>query len=67
MQTLIVTTQSTRQTDIFLRLAEEMHVEAKLLEDGFSTEKKIAAQLSESAFSKEWNSEEDQHWDDFLK
>jgi hypothetical protein len=67
MQTLILTTFNSQQTDIFLRLAEQLHVEAKLVEGQSIEEKKITAQLSESTFSKEWGSEEDEHWDDFLK
>lgn len=67
MQTLILQSNSASQLDLLLRLAKEMHIKAKLIEDDISVEKIAFTKLSETSFAKEWNSEEDAHWDKFLK
>lgn len=67
MQTLILQSNSASQLDLLLRLAKEMHIKAKLIEDDISAEKIAFAKLSETSFAKEWNSDEDAHWDKFLK
>lgn len=67
MQTLILQSNSASQQDLLLRQAKEIHIKAKLIEDDISIEKIASAKLSESSFAKEWNSEENTHWDKFLK
>jgi len=66
MQTLLVTTENETQTDLLVRLAKELHLKIEIVEDE-TAEKKALLQLAEHSFAEEWNSEEDNHWDEFLK
>ena len=65
MQTLVIKTENLNQLDILMRLAKELHLNAELT-DSESLEKKAILKLAESSFSKDWSSEEDEVWTDFL-
>ncbi len=66
MKTLLVTTESDAQTDLLIRLAEELHLKFEIVDAG-DAEKKALLKLAESSFAKEWNSKEDERWDLYLK
>jgi hypothetical protein len=67
MQRIILTTETTSQADLFVKLAHELHVEVHVLNDKEAIEKPGLSKLAEASFAKEWNSKEDAHWNDFLK
>ncbi len=66
MKTLIFTHANETQTDLLLKLARELHINVEIMDDD-GAERKALLKLSESSFSKEWNSKEDEHWNEFLK
>jgi hypothetical protein len=47
-------------------LAEELHIKVEVMDDE-DVERRALLKLAETSFAKEWNSNEDEHWDDFLK
>ena len=65
MQTLVIKTENINQLDILMRLAKELHLNAEIT-DSESLEKKALLKLAESSFGKDWNSEEDEVWTEFL-
>ena len=65
MQTLVIKTENANQVEILLRLAKEMHIQVELT-DSESTEKHAILKLAETSFAKDWDSEEDEVWTDFI-
>ncbi len=66
MRTLIIKTENENQLDLLLQLATELHMKVEMSDDEAS--EKIAIQkLAETSFAKDWNSEEDEVWTEFLK
>ena len=64
--TLLISPINDSQRDLLLKLAEELHMKVEVLDDN-SIDIKSLMKLAESSFAKEWNSEEDAHWDILLK
>ncbi|MCW3124774.1 MAG: hypothetical protein JWO03_432 [Bacteroidetes bacterium] len=54
------------QKDLLIKLAEQLHIKVEVINDEDLDIKNIQ-KLAESSFAKEWESEEDAHWDEFLK
>jgi hypothetical protein len=66
MSTLIIRTDNEYQLDLLLKLAKELALDAIVTHDA-DAEKKAFLKLAETSFAKDWNSEEDKVWDNFLK
>jgi hypothetical protein len=66
MRTLVFTDANETQTDLLVKLAKELHLKVEVMDDE-KMEGKTLLKLAETSFGKEWNSKEDEHWDDFLK
>jgi hypothetical protein len=66
MSTLIIRTENEYQLDLLLKLAKELALDAVVTHDA-DAEKKAFLKLAETSFAKDWNSKEDEVWDDFLK
>ena len=64
--TLVLTPLNDSQKDLLIKLAEELHIRVEVIDDD-NIDTKNLMKLSESSFAKEWNSEEDAHWDTLLK
>lgn len=69
MRTLIIKTNKNNQSEQFEQLAKELGLTIQVIDDNDQNaiEKQIAMALADSAFAKDWNSKEDEHWDEFLK
>ena len=67
MKTLVLQTEKTSSIDLLYRLAQELGVEARLFSDNDIDEKTLSAVLAETSFAKDWNSKEDDVWNEFLK
>ncbi len=67
MKTLVLQTETTSKIDLLYKLAQELGVSAQLLDDNELNEKTLNAILAETAFSKDWNSKEDDIWNELLK
>ena len=66
MKTLILHTENDIQTKSVVNLANSLHIKIEVMDDKDS-EREVLLKLAESSFAKEWNSDEDAHWNDFLK
>ena len=66
MKTLILHTENETQTNSIVSLAHSLHIKVEIMEDA-DTERKVLLKLAESSFADEWNSEGDDHWNNFLK
>ena len=66
MKTLVLQTEKTSRIDLLYKLAQELGVEARLFNDKDIDEKTINAILAETSFAKDWNSKEDEVWNEFL-
>ena len=66
MKTLVFTEANETQTDLLVKLAKELHIKVEVMDDE-KMERKALLKLAEKSFAKEWESKEDEHWDDFLK
>jgi hypothetical protein len=66
MKTLILHTENESQTNSVVKLAHSLHIKVEIVDDKDS-ERQVLLKLAESSFAKEWNSDEDAHWNDFLK
>lgn len=66
MKTLILHTENETQTKSIVSFANSLHIKVEVMDDT-DTERKILLKLAESSFATEWNSEEDAHWNEFLK
>jgi hypothetical protein len=66
MKTLVFTEANETQTDLLVKLARELHIKVEIMDDE-KMETKALLKLAEKSFAKEWESKEDEHWDDFLK
>jgi hypothetical protein len=64
--TLVLTQLNDSQKDLLIKLAQELHIKIEVLDDE-DREQRALLKLSEQSFAEEWDSEEDKHWDDFLK
>jgi len=64
--TLVMTPLNDSQKDQLIKLAEELHVKVEVIEEDDLATKSLM-KLAESPFAKEWNNEEDVHWDTLLK
>lgn len=64
--TLVMTPLNDSQKDLLIKLAEELHIKVEVIDDE-KLEAKNLLKLSEIAFAKEWESDEDAHWDILLK
>jgi hypothetical protein len=64
--TLVMTPLNDSQKDLLIKLAEELHIKVEVI-DNDSMDMKSLMKLSESSFAKEWDSEEDNDWDELLK
>ena len=67
MKTLVLQTETTSNIDLLYKLAQELGVSAQLLDDNALNEKALSAILAETSFSKDWNSKEDDAWNELLK
>ena len=64
--TLVMTPLNDSQKDLLIRLAEELHIKVEVIDDtGVDT--KNLLKLAETSFAKEWGSDEDAHWDNYIK
>jgi len=66
MKTLILHAENDSQTDSILKFADSIHVKVEVMDDK-DIERQVLLKLAETSFAKEWDSEEDTHWDEFLK
>jgi hypothetical protein len=66
MKTLIFTQANETQTDLLVKLAKELHISVEVMDER-EIERKALLKLSEISFANDWNSNEDEHWDEFLK
>jgi len=64
--TLVLTSLNDSQKNLLIKLAEELHIKVEVIDDD-SMDMKSLMKLSESSFAQEWNSEEDNDWDELLK
>ena len=65
MKTAILQTENTEQLYILVKLAEELGISTKVFNsEKEEDERTMTAFLSETSFAKEWNSKEDEHWDE---
>ena len=64
--TLVITPINESQKDLLIKLANELNIKVEVLDDD-SMNIKGLMKIAESSFAKEWNSEEDAHWDDLIK
>ena len=64
--TLVMTPINNTQRDLLLHLARELNIKAEVLDEEDIAVKGLM-QLSQISFANEWNSEEDAHWDKFVK
>jgi hypothetical protein len=64
--TLVMTPINDSQKDLLLKLAHELNIKVEVLDEE-SMDMKSLMKLSESSFAKEWDSEEDAHWDELVK
>lgn len=67
MKTLVLQTEKTSKIDLLYKLAQELGVDARLFDDDELNEKTLNMILAETSFAKDWNSKEDDIWNDFLK
>ncbi len=67
MKTLILETNSKSKFDVLVQLAKELNIKLRIIDSDENNETKATMALSEKSFAKEWNSKEDEHWDEFLK
>jgi hypothetical protein len=67
MQTLILRIDNEAQADILIKLAKELHIKIDVIDSEIEAEKKSMLTIANSSFAKDWNSKEDEHWDEFLK
>ena len=66
MKTLILHTENDSQTNSVVKLAHSLHIKIEVMDDN-DTEREVVLKLAESSFANEWNSAENEHWNDFLK
>ena len=66
MKTLIFTKANETQTDLLVKLAKELHIKVEVMDED-EKERKALLKLAETSFAEDWNSKEDEHWDEFLK
>ena len=66
MKTLILHTENDSQLNSLVKLANSLHIKVEVLDDKDSEQNGLL-KIAESSFGKEWNSEEDAHWNEFLK
>lgn len=66
MQKIVLTTHNESQTLLLMQLAKELHLKVELIGDD-ADEHHALMRLAEKSFAKEWDSPEDEHWDEFLK
>ena len=67
MQTLILKVDSEVQADILIKLAREWHITMDVIDSEEEADRRAILTIAESSFAQEWNSKEDEHWDEFLK
>jgi hypothetical protein len=67
MKTLILETNSKSKFDVLVQLAKELNIKLRIIDSDEKDDTVSAMTLSEKSFSKEWDSKEDDRWDDFLK
>ncbi len=67
MKTLVLQTEKTSKIDLLFKLAQELGIDARLFDDKDLDEKTLNVILAETSFAKDWNSEEDNVWNEFLK
>jgi len=67
MKTLILETYSQSKFDILVQLAKELNINLRIIDSDENNEATVTMVLSEKSFAKEWNSNEDERWDEFLK
>lgn len=67
MKILVLQTEKTSRIDLLYKLAQELGVEARLFNDDDINEKALNVILAETSFAEDWNSKEDEVWNDFLK
>ncbi|HYV91989.1 MAG TPA: hypothetical protein VE978_09405 [Chitinophagales bacterium] len=67
MKTLVLQPDKPSQLDMLLHLAKELGINARVYDEADLDEKRINLLLAETSFAKDWNSNADDHWDEFLK
>ena len=67
MKTLILETYSQSKFDVLVQLAKELNINLRIIDSDENNEATATMVLSEKSFAKEWNSNEDERWDEFLK
>ena len=66
MKKLLVDTKNRSQMDRLVRLAKELHLNFEVIDEENNLTSSLL-RLAEKSFGKEWNSEEDNRWDEILK
>ena len=66
MKTLILHTENDSQTNSIVKLATTLQIEVEVIDEK-DTERQVLLGLAEASFTKEWDSQEDNHWNEFLK
>ena len=66
MKTVVIKTENDNQLNLILRLAIELNIEAEVSGED-TDEKNSIINLAEISFNKDWDSEEDEIWTEFLK
>jgi hypothetical protein len=64
--TLVLTPLNDSQRDLFIKLAQELHVKIEVIDEEHADTRDLL-KLAETSFSKEWGGAEDAHWDTYLK
>ena len=64
MKTIVFQTDKLEQFNLLIDLAKQLGIGVKSFGD--IDESQLTAIVSEASFAEEWNSKEDQHWDEFL-
>jgi hypothetical protein len=65
MTTLILHTENENQTNSIVKLAKSLKVKVEVKEENEKDD--FLLKVAELSFAKEWTSEADEHWDEFLK
>lgn len=66
MKILILHTENDSQTSSIVKLATSLKIKVEVMGE-HDAERQILLRLAETSFTKEWDSQEDNHWNEFLK
>ena len=65
MKRLVVSTKNRSQMDLLVRLVKELHLNYEVIDEESDLGSSLL-RLAEKSFAKEWDSEEDERWDEIL-